>query len=50
MQINPYLSENYAPVKDALEIKILKVVGEIPKDLHGIFMRNGPNPEFPPIS
>ena len=50
MQNNPYLSENYAPVKDELEIKNLKVIGEIPQDLTGIYMRNGPNPAFSPIS
>lgn len=50
MQNNPYLSENYAPVKDELEIKNLKVIGKIPQDLTGSYMRNGPNPEFSPIS
>lgn len=50
MQNNPYLSGNYAPVKDELEVRNLKIVGEIPKDLTGIYMRNGPNPEFTPIS
>lgn len=50
MKNNPYLSGNYAPVKDELEVKNLKIVGEIPKDLTGIYMRNGPNPEFTPIS
>jgi carotenoid cleavage dioxygenase-like enzyme len=49
-QINPYLSGNYAPVQDELEVKELNVIGEIPKELHGIYMRNGPNPAFPPIS
>jgi len=48
--VNPYLSGNYAPVQDELEIKNLKVFGEIPKELRGIYMRNGPNPTFPPIS
>ena len=50
MQNNPYLSGNYAPVKDELEVQSLKIIGEIPKDLTGIYMRNGPNPAFPPIS
>jgi len=49
-QINPYLSGNYAPVQDELEIINLKIIGKIPKELHGIYMRNGPNPAFPPIS
>ncbi|MGM9454612.1 carotenoid oxygenase family protein [Legionella bozemanae] len=47
---NPYLSGNYAPVHDELGVNQLEVIGEIPKDLMGIYMRNGPNPEFPPIS
>lgn len=50
MQNNPYLSGNYAPVKDELEVQSLKIIGEIPKDLTGIYMRNGPNPAFSPIS
>jgi len=50
MQNNPYLSGNYAPVKDELAVQSLKIIGEIPKDLTGIYMRNGPNPAFPPIS
>jgi carotenoid cleavage dioxygenase-like enzyme len=50
MQNNPYLSGNYAPVQDELETKNLKVIGTIPQDLTGIYMRNGPNPEFSPIS
>jgi carotenoid cleavage dioxygenase-like enzyme len=48
--INPYLSGNYAPVHDELDVKHLEVIGEIPKDLLGIYMRNGPNPAFPPIA
>jgi AhpD family alkylhydroperoxidase len=39
MKNNPYLSGNYAPVKDELEVKNLKIVGEIPKDLTGIYSR-----------
>src|SRR5579863_10202183 len=50
MQNNPYLSGSYAPVKDELEVQSLKITGEIPKDLTGIYMRNGPNPAYPPIS
>lgn len=47
---NPYLLGNFAPVHDELEVKELEIVGEIPQDLLGIYMRNGPNPAFPPIS
>lgn len=49
-QTNLYLSGNYAPVQDELDVKDLKIMGEIPKNLMGIYMRNGPNPAFPPIS
>ncbi|MCE0721616.1 MULTISPECIES: carotenoid oxygenase family protein [Legionella] len=47
---NPYLSGNYAPVHDELDVSQLEILGEIPKDLRGVYMRNGPNPEFAPIS
>ena len=47
---NPFLAENFAPVLDELDCSDLEVVGEIPADLSGIYMRNGPNPEFPPLS
>ncbi len=50
MQNNPYLSGNYAPVRDELEVRSLQIIGELPKDLTGIYVRNGPNPAFPPIS
>ena len=38
-QENPYLSGNYAPVHDELEQNSLKVIGEIPQDLCGIYMQ-----------
>ena len=47
---NPYLQGNFAPVKDELEVENLQVIGKIPDDLLGVYMRNGPNPEFPPIT
>jgi len=47
--VNPYLSGNFAPVQDELLVNELPVTGEIPKDLTGIYMRNGPNPQFAPI-
>ncbi len=42
----PYLSGNYAPVDREITASDLPVVGEIPKDLAGIFVRNGSNPRF----
>lgn len=47
---NPYLSDNFTPVQDELEIKKLEVIGEIPQNLVGVYMRNGPNPQFEPLS
>ncbi len=46
---NPYLTGNFAPVKEEITANNLKVIGEIPSDLSGLFLRNGPNPQFPPI-
>ncbi|MCH9769663.1 MAG: carotenoid oxygenase family protein [Gammaproteobacteria bacterium] len=50
MSNNPFLQGGYAPVLDELDQDNLPVIGELPKDLHGIYMRNGPNPQFTPIS
>lgn len=47
---NPYLSGNFAPVKDELSVTHLSIIGKLPEELNGIYMRNGPNPAFPPIS
>lgn len=45
-----FLSRNFAPVKVERNTGSLEVIGEIPPELHGIYMRNGPNPKFEPIS
>lgn len=42
--LNPYLHGLYAPVKDEISTGKLDVVGEIPRELHGAYFRNGPNP------
>jgi carotenoid cleavage dioxygenase len=47
---NRFLEANYAPVHDELFVENLSIQGEMPKDLNGIYMRNGPNPQFTPIS
>lgn len=49
-EINPFLTGNYAPVHDELTVSNLEVIGEIPSDILGIYMRNGPNPAFEPIA
>lgn len=47
---NPYLQGNFAPIQTEINAENLTVIGEIPKELNGVYMRNGPNPAFPPIS
>ena len=49
LEFNPNLAGNFEPVQDELVVHDLQVSGEIPKDLTGIYMRNGPNPQFPPL-
>ena len=44
MTPNPYLEENYAPVSEQLFESRLQIVGELPKELNGLYLRNGPNP------
>ena len=46
--LNPYLHGLYAPIKEEVSVDKLKVEGEIPRDLHGAYFRNGPNPQTPP--
>ena len=45
---NPYLAGPYAPTHDEVTIDEFEVVGEIPHDLNGVYVRNGPNPQFDP--
>ena len=47
---DPHLRGGHAPVWDELTVEDLPVRGEIPRELAGVYMRNGPNPAFPPIS
>ena len=46
---NPFLSGGFAPVEDELDVARLRVKGEIPAVLRGTYMRNGPNPAYPPL-
>ena len=40
-----YLSGNYAPVsQEHVHVPVRVVKGELPRDLSGLFVRNGPNP------
>ena len=46
---SPYLSGRYAPVRQEADAGDLQVEGSLPADIDGVFMRNGPNPKFPPL-
>jgi carotenoid cleavage dioxygenase len=48
LQREPFLSDNYAPVREELTVANLKVIGKLPADLNGMVVRNGPNPQFSP--
>jgi carotenoid cleavage dioxygenase len=43
---NPFLRGNFAPVDEELDSACNEVVGEIPQDLAGAFLRIGSNPVF----
>jgi carotenoid cleavage oxygenase len=45
---NPYLQGNFAPVLKEVTATDLPVVGELPAQLHGRYLRNGPNPVTAP--
>jgi carotenoid cleavage dioxygenase-like enzyme len=47
---NPYLEGLYAPTYDELTLPNLELLeGQIPDDLNGVYVRNGPNPAYQPI-
>jgi carotenoid cleavage dioxygenase-like enzyme len=43
-----WLTGVWEPVHDELVVDDLAVTGEVPPQLHGSYVRNGPNPAFPP--
>jgi carotenoid cleavage dioxygenase len=45
----PYLSGNYAPVREEVQYDDLQVIGELPAEMDGMYVRTGPNPQFDPI-
>jgi carotenoid cleavage dioxygenase len=48
---DPHLRGSFAPVGREVNVADLPVVaGRIPADLRGVYMRNGPNPLFKPLS
>ena len=44
----PMLTGSFAPIFEEEVLTDLEVVGEIPADLNGVYLRNGPNPRFEP--
>ncbi len=47
--MNLYLVADHEPVTREIEAADLKVTGELPRGLHGLYVRNSPNPQFEPI-
>src|SRR6476620_8197697 len=45
----PALSGVFTPQPDEHDLADLTVEGELPADLRGTYVRNGPNPLFPPL-
>ncbi|MFT4199163.1 carotenoid oxygenase family protein [Gordonia sp. (in: high G+C Gram-positive bacteria)] len=46
---NPHLCGVFAPQRDEVDVVDLPVHGELPAELVGSYLRNGPNPRFDPI-
>jgi carotenoid cleavage dioxygenase len=49
MPKSPFLEGNFAPVERELIAEDLVVLGQLPRELDGVYVRNGPNPQFPPL-
>ncbi len=49
MATHPYLSGRFAPIADEIDVAQLEVEGTLPDGLVGAYLRNGPNPMFPPL-
>lgn len=47
--VSEYLQGLYEPVADEQDAAATVVAGEIPTELRGMYVRNGPNPRFPPV-
>ncbi|MCB9679280.1 MAG: carotenoid oxygenase family protein [Alphaproteobacteria bacterium] len=47
---NPYLHGLFAPVTAEVAAHALEVEGELPRDLHGAYFRNGPNNRYAPLN
>lgn len=48
---DPHLPGNFAPIQEEIDAADLAPgSGAIPPTLHGVYMRNSPNPRFNPLS
>lgn len=47
---NPFLKGNFAPTALESSEACTEIVGKIPTDIEGSFLRNGPNNQFSPLS
>ena len=45
---NPNLQGGFAPIDQELMVKEFEVIGKIPKDFSGMYVRNGPVPQHTP--
>ncbi|WP_131827473.1 carotenoid oxygenase family protein, partial [Moorena producens] len=45
----PFLTGQFTPVSKEIDVASCKVTGEIPQELRGKFIQNGPNPKFEPL-
>ncbi|GAA4920192.1 carotenoid cleavage dioxygenase [Actinomycetospora succinea] len=46
---DPHLSGVFEPVIDEIDAGDLEVTGELPPEMDGMYLRNGPNPRFTPL-
>jgi len=46
---SPFLEGNFAPIREEVSANKLKVIGKLPAELDGLYVRNGPNPQFEPL-
>ncbi len=49
LAIDVSLQGAFAPVTDEVAAVDLQVIGKLPTDLNGMYVRNGPNPRFAPM-
>ena len=46
---HPYLTGAWSPLAEELDARDLEVIGEIPRDLDGLYLRNTENPLYAPL-